>query len=75
MCVRASIVIRFVSDFVLIHSDMVSKQKPNSCALKEKLETLERLDNDKSITQLSIKFGVGKANIRLISGRLISDHS
>lgn len=42
---------------------MVSKQKPNSCALKEKLEILKRLNNDKNITQLSIEFGVGKANI------------
>lgn len=42
---------------------MFSKQKPNSCALKEKLEILKRLDNDKNITQLSIEFGVGKANI------------
>lgn len=42
---------------------MVSKQKPNSCALKDKLEILKRLDNDKNITELSIEFGVGKANI------------
>lgn len=40
-----------------------SKQKHNSCALKDNNEEFRRLDKTERVTKLSIDFGVGKARI------------